>query len=272
MIIAFYKKIKALKLIAAALELQTEKDFEVIIADDGSPRNITEQIESIRSGYSFPVRHIWHEDAGFRKNIILNKAICQSKSDYLIFIDGDCIPHHRFVEDHINQREINTALAGRRVKLSPRLSISITEDKIRNRYLQKTLFRITLLKDGIFGKSTQVEKGIYISNRSIRKLFNRKKPWIVGCNFSVWKKDLLAINGFDERYLAPYWGEDCDIEARLRWNKGHIKSIKNVALQYHLDHPSQAWPPESELLYREVLKNKIIFTPFGIQKGTENII
>lgn len=263
---------EALKLIAAALELQTEKNFEVIIADDGSPQNVTEEINHIKSGYSFPILHLWHEDAGFRKNIILNKAICRSKSDYLIFIDGDCIPHHRFVEDHINQRETNTALAGRRVNLSPRLSVSINENKIRNRYLQKILFKLTLWIDGIFGKSTQVEKGVYISNRSIRKLFNRKKPWIVGCNFSVWKKDLLAINGFDERYLAPYWGEDTDIEARLRWNKVNVKSIKNVALQYHLYHPSQAWPPENEVLYKEVLKNKIIFTPFGIQKDTENKI
>ena len=94
-IAAFYNRIDYLKLVLAGLERQTEKDFELIIADDGSRKDIVEEIKVIQTIHSFPIKHIWQEDKGFRKNRILNKAIIASESDYLIFIDADCIPHSR---------------------------------------------------------------------------------------------------------------------------------------------------------------------------------
>ena len=105
-IAAFYNNIQYLKLVLAGFERQTEKDFELIIADDGSNEEVVKEIESIASNYSFRIKHIWHPDKGFRKNKILNQAILTSESDYLIFIDSDCVPHSKFVEEHLNEKEI----------------------------------------------------------------------------------------------------------------------------------------------------------------------
>ena len=121
-IAAFYNNIKYLKLVLAGLERQTEKNFEVIIADDGSAEQVVKEIESISSNYSFRIKHIWHPDKGFRKNKILNQTILASESEYLIFIDFDCVPHSQFVEEHLNEKQEDIVLTGRRVNLSKKIT------------------------------------------------------------------------------------------------------------------------------------------------------
>ncbi len=106
-IAAFYKKINYLRLVLAGFERQTEQNFELIIADDGSQEEVVNEIKKISANQSFSIKHIWHEDKGFRKNKILNKAITESESDYLIFIDADCIPHRGFVDGHLNYAQKN---------------------------------------------------------------------------------------------------------------------------------------------------------------------
>src|SRR5665647_325671 len=101
LIISFYNRIDFLKLIFAGLEQQSFRDFEVIIADDGSRSEIVEEVKLMIGSASFPVKHIWQEDNGWQKNTILNKAIVASEAPYIIFIDGDCIPHRRFIEEHL---------------------------------------------------------------------------------------------------------------------------------------------------------------------------
>ena len=70
----------------------------------GLDAEVVKEIESIASNYSFRIKHTWHPDKGFRKNKILNQAILASESDYLIFIDSDCVPHSKFVEEHLNEK------------------------------------------------------------------------------------------------------------------------------------------------------------------------
>jgi glycosyltransferase involved in cell wall biosynthesis len=111
-IISFYNKIDWLKLVLAGLKRQSNQNFEVIISDDGSKPEVVQEIKRISSSYPFPVRHNWHEDNGWQKNIILNKSVVEAKSEYLIFIDGDCIPHRHFVREHLNHKTHNTILAG----------------------------------------------------------------------------------------------------------------------------------------------------------------
>src|SRR5687768_7510377 len=96
LIISFYNKIEYLRMILAALERQSFKNFEVVIADDGSKAEVVNEIKEIQTKSPLQIQHIWHEDIGFRKTKILNESIRKSNSDYLIFIDGDCIPHHKF--------------------------------------------------------------------------------------------------------------------------------------------------------------------------------
>jgi glycosyltransferase involved in cell wall biosynthesis len=115
LIIAVYNAVRYLEYILGALQRQSRQDFEVIVADDGSGPGIGRLIETGQSRYSFPIKHLWQADSGFRKNAMLNKAIMASQTDYLIFIDGDCVPHHDFVHDHFSHRGLKNVLCGRRV-------------------------------------------------------------------------------------------------------------------------------------------------------------
>ncbi|MCX6152057.1 MAG: glycosyltransferase [Ignavibacteriales bacterium] len=263
-IISFYNKIDYLKLVLAGLQRQSFNDFEIIIADDGSDQNSVKAVENISRKMNYQMIHLWQEDKKFRKNKILNKAIVASNSDYLIFIDGDCVPHKEFIREHFVNREDNVCLTGRRVNLSERLTNIVSEEKILNGYLDKNISK--LIFDGLFGKSVDIEKGFYFKSKLLRKIFNKKKRGILGCNFSIYKKDIIAINGFDERYEAPSIGEDSDVQFRLELNSIKIKSLNNIAVQYHLYHKIQPRPKENLLLFEKVKLSEQYFAQFGINK------
>ena len=261
-IAAFYNRIDYLKLVLAGFERQTNKNFEVIIADDGSSEDIVKEIESISKNHSFLIKHIWQEDKGFRKNRILNQAILASNSDYLIFIDADCIPHSRFVEEHIKNKSHGVSLTGRRVNLSEKITTQLTADKIKEGVLESRTS--LLITDGLFGKSYDVEKGFYFENSFLRNYFNKKSRGLLGCNFSIHKADILRINGFDERYEAPSIGEDSDVQFRLELIGIKIKSLNNIAVQYHLYHKMQERPQQNLELFEKVKNSRIPATPFGL--------
>jgi len=263
-IAAFYNRIEYLKLVLAGFERQTEKDFELIIADDGSKEDVVKEIELIASNYAFRIKHIWHPDKGFRKNKILNQAILASSSDYLIFIDSDCVPHSKFVEEHLNEKQENIVLTGRRVNLSRKLTKLLTEENVRDGFLETNHLR--MIEDAIFGESNYVEKGFYFENKFLRNLFNKKSRGLLGCNFSLYKKDILAINGFDERYEAPSIGEDSDVQFRLELNGVKVKSVNHIAVQYHLYHKLQERPQKNLDLFEEVKESRLAFTKFGLTK------
>lgn len=263
-IAAFYNRIDYLKLILAGFERQTGKEFELIIADDGSREDVVKEIKKNIPKHSFPIKHVWQEDKGFRKNKILNKAITESESDYLIFIDADCIPHRDFIAGHLSFSQKNISLTGRRVNLSEKVSNKLTEKNVRSGLLEKNF--LLLIKDGLFGKSIDVEKGLYIKNRFLLNYFNRKSRGLLGCNFSVYKEDLIKINGFDERYEAPSVGEDSDIQFRLELAGVKIKSINHAAVQYHLFHKLQERSQKNLELFVQVQKSKLAFTPYGLKK------
>lgn len=263
-IISFYNKPDYLKLVLAGFEIQSENNFEIIIADDGSEEKIVKEIESLSNQYPFRIKHIWQEDKGFRKNKILNQAILASESDYLIFIDGDCIPHPKFVEGHLEYKSKKTALTGRRVNLSQKITDILTPQKIKEQFLQKKF--LLLIADGLFGKSYDVEKGFYFKNKFLRNLFNKKSRGLLGCNFSLYKDDIISINGFDERYEAPSIGEDSDVQYRLELNRVKIKSLNHIAVQYHLYHKLQERSQKNLDLFEEVKNAKLAFTKYGLIK------
>ncbi|HAY33169.1 MAG TPA: Chondroitin polymerase, partial [Bacteroidetes bacterium] len=218
-IISVYNKTRELELIFYALSIQSFKDFEVIIAEDGRDAGMEKFIENLKREFNFPVIHLTQDDIGFRKNKILNDAIRKSSSEYLIFFDGDCIPHSDFIKSHFENKVENTVLCGRRVNLTKKISESLTKESILNRDYEK--IRIA---DAIFSTLNRdkrdfnfnIEEGIMIKNPSLRKVLTNEDEHILGCNFSIPKNLLLRINGFDENYEGPGLGEDSDIEFRLR--------------------------------------------------------
>ena len=98
LIVAVYEHADFLEKIFISLQSQTFTDFEIIVADDGSGESIIKCIEKYAPSFKRSVKHVHHEHKGFRKTIIINKAVTQSEGEYLLFIDGDCILHHRFIE------------------------------------------------------------------------------------------------------------------------------------------------------------------------------
>lgn len=262
LIIAFYNNLNFLKLVWASIEKQSLKNFEVLICDDGSRQEIVENLHTLIQQSPIPTQHLWHEDCGFRKNRIMNYGIREANSDYIVFIDGDCVLHPEFLKEHSLHRKENAALAGRRLDLSPSITQKLTTEKIKNNYIEKNLWWIIPVIS--LRKDNNGPKGIYLKNHALRRFFNHKPRGIVGCNFSVSKKDLLAINGFDNRYEAPGTGEDSDLEYRLGLSNIRVIPFCHAAVQFHLWHKLQDRPNKNESLFQEVKSQGKSRTSFGI--------
>ena len=264
LIISFYNQAGPLELVLASLEQQLFKDFEVIIADDGSSKESTERLNTLIDRSDLEFKYVHQEDKGFRRSKILNKAVMECDAEYLMFIDPDCILHPRCMEEHFRYREKKVVIAGRRVDLSPGLSTRLTPELILNGWLWDN--RIPLLLDGLRNRTKHAENSVYISNRLIRSILNRKEKGILGSHFSLHRKDFIDVNGFDERF-THYGGEDTDLDYRLRRNGVKIKTLKHIAIQYHIYHPISS--PDHTIF--EVLQSNnqkgISFTPYGIVKN-----
>ncbi len=235
LIIAVYNKPAVLRLILAACARQRFRDFEIVVADDGSGVEVKQVIDEARLRRSLPISHLWHEDHGWRKNTMLNNAIRASQSDYLVFIDGDCIPGRNFLLDHWQQREDRKVLLGRRVETSRRWSEALTEERITSGAFER--YGWSEWMDGLRGDALRIEDGIRIPPAWLRRLLQRNVRGMLGSNFSVAKEYLVAINGFDELYTGPGCGEDSDIQYRLSLTGITGRSLRNLAIQYHVWHP-----------------------------------
>lgn len=264
-IISVYNKLEWVRLVLAALEVQTFADFEVIVADDGSREDFVAGLQEYMNRSPLRVKHVWHEDKGFRKTRILNAAVKQSEADYLLFIDGDCVPDPRFVADHWNNRAHNTSLAGRRANLSQKLTTRLSPGNIRKGFLTSLAFYQQVWMDSFRKRSKHAEKSVRIPT-PIFQLFPKKSKGILGCNFSLHKKDLLEVNGFDMRYEAPGHGEDTDIDLRLKWAGKKVKLLKFQAIQYHLFHKKLERESNNPVIFEEVLKEKSIATRYGLKE------
>jgi glycosyltransferase involved in cell wall biosynthesis len=254
LVIAVYNQPRYLESILAALRRQSLRGFEVIIADDGSGPEVGGLIERTRPGFPFPLRHLWQEDRGFRKNVMLNKAISAAESDYLVFIDGDCIPHHHFLQDHLENRASRTVLCGRRVNFSKQITDRLTLEDAASGTIEK--FSARLLLDGLLARSSNLEDAIRIENPFLRRLLHGNKARILGCNFSVDRNLLEQINGFDESYRAPGLGEDTDIAFRLGLLGTRFATLRYLAVLYHLYHPPTSVGPENIRIYEQVVRAK----------------
>jgi len=224
-IISYYKALDNLLLILKGLNRQSDMRFEVIISEDDCNQETIEFIDKNRALYNFEIQHVHQaEDLGFRKTMMLNKSIQASRTDFLVFIDGDCIPARHFAKQYIQYAGDNQILWGRRVMLGPKL----TSEIIRNNSLRKLNFFSTFFSD-----SYKTKEAIYSPLRSL----SFKNRGLKGCNWGVSKKHLLAVNGFDEDYKQAAVGEDNDIEWRLTAIGLTKVSMKNKAIVYHLYHP-----------------------------------
>jgi hypothetical protein len=165
---------------------------------------------------------------------MLNNAIRTANSDYLVFIDGDCVPSRHFLLDHWEQRRTRVVLLGRRVETSRRWTEALTLDDVLTGRFERLGWPEVL--DGLRGKSLRVEDGLRIGSPLVRRLLLRRVRGLLGSNFSVGRRELIEVNGFDELYDGPGCGEDSDLQYRLSLIGVTGKSIRNLAILYHLHH------------------------------------
>lgn len=230
-IISTYNQPAWLELALRGYAAQTFTDFEVVVADDGSGPDTRALLDRLRASLPFPLRHVWHEDDGFRKTIILNRALTASVGDYLVFTDGDCIPRADFLAQHATLRRPGHFLSGGYYKLPAGLSAAITPADVAS---QRCFDLAWLRARGL----PRTIKNLKLSARGrTADLLNRLTPtratWN-GMNASGWRTDLVAANGFDER--MQYGGEDRELGERLRNAGLRARQIRYRAVCLHLHH------------------------------------
>ncbi len=259
-IIAYYKAIDNLKLILMALNNQSNKGFELIVAEDDNNDDTTNFLSDIKGLYNFPITHINQKvDNGFRKNEMLNKAIIKSKTEKLVFIDGDCVPHKHFVKNYLNSMKELAIYEGRAVMLDEK----ITDDIKKTQSLKKLNYFNLMFSD-----SQKIKDGLYFPLFPLT--IKTKGRGLVGRNWGIFKKSLIKINGFDMDYIYAGVGEDVDIEWRLKAIGLKTKSMKNNAIVYHLHH-RKGYSEEMvkfnyELFYKKQKENNILCLN-GIKKN-----
>ena len=208
---------------------------------------------------------MFQEDIGWRKNIALNRAIVASKYEYLIFIDGDCVPFDDFIENHVKQASKKIVLAGKRVELGEQITREIrfrklTVSKLTNNYW---VYAIKLIKD----KTRHLEDILHISYKSFLAPFMKKEVnYIIGCNWSAFKEDILTINGFDETYYLPSVGEDVDLGWRFRGLGIELKSCRYNANLVHLYHKKR-FDSSQGIINNAILKKNFDANKFFCDNG-----
>ncbi|QYJ67459.1 glycosyltransferase family 2 protein [Flavobacterium litorale] len=265
-IVSTYNAEEWLEKVLIGYSNQTYKGFEVIIADDGSRSTTKDLIDRYAVNYPVTLRHIWHEDKGYRRQELLNIAIVEAANEYIIMTDGDCIPREDFVEVHAKFAEKGRFLSGGYCKLPMSTSKAITKDDI----LSKRCFDVKWLKSiDKLGFSQTLKLTASPVLATVLDTVTTTKPSFNNCNSSGFKEDMIAINGYDER--MKYGGPDREFGERLE-NYGVMgKQIRHKAICLHLDHSRGYKTPESLAanlaIRKEVKEKKIKWTPYGIVKG-----
>ena len=243
LIIAVYRRNDFLRLILRALELQTFRNFEVIVAEDCRDEETVVLLAEYCARGILPIKHVAQDDIGFRKNRIMNAAIKVARAEVLVFLDGDCIPHRNFVAAYANAVVPGFAYWGRRVMLGPRISARLNIGRMK--------LPITL-RDLLLSDSRRIEEALPLRALGAQV----KSRAISGCNWGICKRHLLAVNGFDEDYVSACVGEDVDVEERLILSGIKLKSMRNRAIVYHLHHrPNEN--ADSHAANLQLMKDKI---------------
>ena len=231
-LLATYNWPQALKQCLESLGTQTDLDFEIIIADDGSTLETKNLIETIQPQFPVEIIHLWQEDQGFRKARILNQAIKVACGEYLVFLDGDCIVQPDFIAQHRALAQAKHLVTGSRVLLNDKLSKELLLwsswdfKKFANHLLS---YRLSGGVNKYWPLKIKLGDGSW---RNYNKFVWRR---IKGCNMACWKADALAIGGFDDTMTG--WGhEDADFVFRLQ-NSGLIRKSGSWSTEVlHLYH------------------------------------
>ena len=233
-IVTTYNRPDALAVVLEGYCGQRDRDFALVVADDGSTGETEKVAKEFAQRGLFPLTHVWQEDRGFRAAAIRNRALASTGADYIIFTDGDCVPSRNFVQAHKQLAEPGYFLGSNRVLLAAEFTTRVVRERLpihawrgtdwARSWLRRDVNRLLplmVLPDGLF-----------------RKRSPDRWEGIKTCNLSAWRSDLLRVNGLDESYEG--WGlEDSDLVIRLLHAGVKHKSARFAAPVFHLWHPEQ---------------------------------
>jgi glycosyltransferase involved in cell wall biosynthesis len=206
-VVTTYNRPLALSLVLRGLAAQTEGGFEVLVADDGSTAETAEMLAALAPTLPYALRHVWQEDEGFRAPMARNRASALAAGEYIIYLDGDCVPLRDFVAQHRLLAAAGWLVSGNRVLLSR----SLTERAIAEQIPLWQWSRGRWLRARLAGEVNRLTPVLRLVD------WSRPRADLTGaktCNLALWRTDLLAVNGFDEAFIG--WGyEDSDLVQRL---------------------------------------------------------
>ncbi len=231
-IVTTYNREDALGAVLRALARQTDQDFEVVVADDGSGKRTAEMIEAWKKKAPYKLMHVWHEDQGFRAAEIRNRAILVSRGTYCIFLDGDCIPRPDFISAHRRLAQRGWFVTGNRLLMSQALTEAVLRDDLEPEQWKLS----TWVERRAEGAINRLIPLFSLPLGLLRKL--RPHVWrgARSCNLAVWRSDLDRVDGFDAAFSG--WGrEDSDLLVRLLHAGGRRKDGVFATGVLHLYHP-----------------------------------
>jgi glycosyltransferase involved in cell wall biosynthesis len=264
-ILSTYNSPERLAPTIAGYAVQSVRDFEIIVADDGSTEDTQALLTRLAKQYGRPIKHVWHPDRGFRKCRILNQAVCSTTADYLIFSDGDCIPRRDFVASHLAHARANRFLSGGYFKLPEALNGVIQEqDILAGRVTDPEWLRT----HGVASNPKLWKLSAHGARAEWLNRFTPTRATWNGHNSSGWRSDVLRVNGFDER--MAYWAQDREFGERLV-NAG----IRGVQIRYsaicvHLEHDrpyrTDASRARNKAIRTATRRNQVSWSEHGIVK------
>lgn len=264
-IVTTFNRPKALNLVLQALDKQTDKNFEVIVADDGSKSETQDLIDCLRKRVKYNLVHVWQEDSGFRAALVRNKAVLSSRGEYILFLDGDCIPPILWIARHRRLAEKGWMVAGNRILLSKNFTKKIE-------YNNESVCQWNIMKWILCSYKKLINRWspmLYLPLGVLRKIGSRKWEKVRTCNFGVWREDFFRVNGFDS--LFEGWGfEDSDLAVRLI-NSGVKRKLGSYASGViHLWHAEfdRSRSKNNNQILIERIKNNIKESTIGLKQLT----
>lgn len=267
-IITTYNRPDALTSVLNGYLAQKDKNFEIIVADDGSTSETTQLVATFQTLADFKITHVWHEDQGFRAAAIRNRALAATSAEYIVFSDGDCIPLPNFVAQHRCLAESGWFLAGSRILINESLTRDILNSNIPVHNWTTRNWITAAMNQQINRFITLLQLPVATP---LRKMTPHRWKGVMTCNFSAWRKDLLRINGFDESYSG--WGlEDSDLVIRLLRSGVYHKSARFAAPVLHLWHieNDRSGLAENKIRLQELLNSERITAERGVRQYYTN--
>ena len=263
LIVYINKSTKTLPLLIYALNQQTEKDFEVVIAQDGKGDDVEKILQQAKAIATFSITHLSHNDGCYKREVMLNRAIVLAKSDYLIFIEEGTIPHHKFIEEHIRLSRYGKVVAAKTIELSNEFSSEVTLKMVSSKRVHAYM-----LAKAIRGKVKNSTELFRITSGFMRH-FILSDVWqgLSSENFSLYKEDILSVNGFDERFDTKSEESDFDLEVRLMQQGVFTKEERKIATLYKIMQGEQLkTSPIAASILEELNAKNHSWTPYGIEK------